>query len=90
MTTVYANKNKLARQIVAKYWASKKTDIFDAYVRPSVAKTRAFELIKREMENVGGHDLRVTGAGFHFFSCAYQLNETIIYHTPTKVFKIYY
>ena len=61
-------------------------DLKAAYTKPSSKKQEAFDAIKKEMKEVDGYGMRITGAGSDYFSCAYKVKdntgeEYIIYHT---------
>lgn len=100
MTNLNEN-TKAAQLMISCYISTARGDsIYKAYRRPSEAKVNAYNAIKKEMSEVGGYGFRITGAGSHFFSCAYLVNciadgETeatkyLIYHTPSKIYRIKY
>ena len=66
--------------------------IYTAYGKPSSKKVHAFFEIKKEMDDVGGYRMRITGAGSDIFSCAYTLpvedKKYLIYHTPSNRFAV--
>ena len=67
--------------------------IYKAYGRPSSTKVSTFFEIKKEMSDVGGYDIRITGAGSDVYSCAYRVKdgagyEFMVYHTPGNRFAI--
>lgn len=87
------NKNtQQAAGMINRYNAARRSSIYDAYSKPSIAKVRAFNSIHKEMENCNGRNMRITGAGSSIFSCAYVITEDntnfLIYHTHMNVFKI--
>lgn len=90
MTFSYLNKDtQKAQSAIKRYNANKLgSSIFDAYKKPSAAKIHAFKVIKNEMDEVGGKNMRITGAGCDVFSCAYQLGNDLIWHTPCYRFRI--
>lgn len=55
--------------------------IWEAYKSPSYIKEKAYWAIRNEMNDLGGHGLKITGANSSFFSCAYILGDKLIYHT---------
>lgn len=72
-----------------KFYREKGIDnIFKAYGRPSQAKVDAYNDIEKEMKDVGGYGMVITGAGCNFFSCAYRLKDDLVVHVPTDVFVI--
>lgn len=83
---------KKARRIIAAYNNSTKADIFEAYKVPSSTKIKSFQFIKKEMEEEGGKDIRITGAGTDNYSCAYRVfdgtNWYLIYYTKINRFII--
>lgn len=75
---------KISKKAIGANWAYNRSnidDIWKAYNEPSIYKERAFNDIWYEMHQLGGHDLRITGANCMHFSCAYVLGEKLIYHT---------
>lgn len=75
---------KITKKAQGANWSydhSRSTTIWEAYKNPSYAKEKAYCNIRAEMEELGGHGLRITGAGSSFFSCAYVLGDKLIYHT---------
>lgn len=87
---------KQAQQIIRMYKnTTRGEDIYDAYNSPSGTKVSAFKEIKKEMEQVKGYSMRITGAGSDFFSCAYRVKdgsgfEYLIYHTHLNRFAVLY
>lgn len=84
-----------ARTKIRRYDNAKYDDIYKAYKKPSCRKVSAFNEIKKEMVNVKGYDMRITGAGSDVFSCAYKVKDGsdvvwLIYHTPSNRFAIEY
>ena len=80
---------KRAQSFIKRYNLSRLgNSIYTAYKKPSNAKVEAFNVIKKEMEDIGGTDMRITGAGSNFFSCAYKLKNSLVVHVPTDVFVI--
>ena len=71
---------KLNKQRIISYKLSTKKTIWEAYKKPSSRKVSAYNNIKKEMESLGGYGLRITGAGSDTFSCAYRLDNKLIYH----------
>ena len=79
------------RRIIRAHTCAKVDDICKAYKKPSTHKVVAFNDIKKEMETVGGNQMRITGAGCDYFSCAYTVKDGsgftyIVYHTPCNRF----
>lgn len=84
-----------ARDTIRRYENAKYDSIYKAYKKPSNKKVEAFQEILKEMSNVKGYDMRITGAGCDVFSCAYRVKdgsgvEYIIYHTPTNRYCVVY
>ena len=85
-----------AQRVIDMYEYTRKGDsIFKAYGRPSSHKISAFNEILKEMSDVKGFNMRITGAGSDIFSCAYQVKDGsdityLIYHTPCNRFCIEY
>ena len=85
-----------AERVIHMYEYTRKGDsIYKAYCRPSQRKVDAFNEILKEMQSVGGSNMRITGAGSDVFSCAYQVKDGsdityLIYHTPDNRFAIEY
>ena len=83
-------------RVIHMYEYTKKGDsIFKAYAKPSQRKVDAFHEILKEMQDMKGWDIRITGAGCDVFSCAYQVKDGsgityLIYHTPCNRFCIEY
>ena len=80
---------------IRRYDNAKYDSIYKAYKKPSCRKVDAFHEILKEMSNVKGYDMRITGAGCDVFSCAYRVKdgsgvEYIIYHTPTNRYCVVY
>jgi hypothetical protein len=91
MTILNKNTEK-AKGMICRYNAARRSSIYEAYGKPSIAKIRAFNSIHKEMENCNGRNMKITGAGSSQFSCAYVITEDntnfLIYHTSSNVFKI--
>ena len=84
-----------AQRMIRAYEKAKYDDILKAYVKPSSTKISTFEIIKQEMHEVKGFNMRITGAGCDVYSCAYQVKDGsgityIIYHTPSNRFCVEY
>ena len=84
-----------AKDIIRRYEKAKYDDIRKAYGKPSSTKISTFEIIKQEMYEVKGFNMRITGAGCDVYSCAYQVKDGsgityIIYHTPSNRFCVEY
>lgn len=93
VTFVKASTQKGRNLIRAFRNTTKGDSIFKAYAKPSQKKIEAFFEIKKEMQDVDGYGLRITGAGSDFFSCAYKLVDPegktyLIYHTHVNRFAI--
>ena len=91
--TFVNHETKKAHEMIHRYKASTKRNIFQAYNRPSLTKVSAFDEIEKEMKRVNGRDMYITGAGSDIFSCAYVVEddkgmEFLIYHTPSNRFAI--
>ena len=71
---------KQAKRFLTMYsWATDK-DIYDAYKQPSQTKVSTFYSLKRKMEELGGYDMRITGAGSDNYSCAFRLKiDDVVY-----------
>lgn len=84
-----------ARTKIRSYDKAKYDSIYKAYKKPSCRKVDAFHEILKEMDQVKGYDMRITGAGSDVFSCAYKVKDGsgvvwLIYHTPSNRFAIEY
>lgn len=83
-----------AQRYIYNYSKSTCTDIYDAYEKPSSYKVRSFMELLEKMKNLGGRDMRITGAGSNYYSCAYLLDEDydtyLIYETACNTFKMKY
>lgn len=95
LNVTYVNPNTVkGRNLINAFLKSTKGDsIYKAYAKPSYKKVEAFNEIKKEMSQVNGYGLRITGAGSDFFSCAYKLVDPeghtyLIYHTHVNRFAI--
>ena len=83
-----------AQRVIHMYEYTRKGDsIFKAYGKPSAAKVEAFFKIQKEMQEVNGWGMRITGAGSDVFSCAYKVKDGsdytyLVYHTPSNRFVI--
>lgn len=94
VTFVKATTQK-GEHMLSKYEHAKYDSIHKAYGRPSNAKVTAFNQIVKEMRDVEGSGMRITGAGSDIFSCGYKVEsesgETyLIYHTPMNRFAVLY
>lgn len=69
------------------YNRSKISSLFQAYANPSWEKQKAFIGITHEMQECGGHDIRITGYNCSFFSCAYKCGDKLIYHTYARKYE---
>ena len=69
------------------YNRSKISRLHQAYANPSDAKIVAFAEIVREMQECGGHDMRITGYNCNFFSCAYKCGDKLIYYTYARKYE---
>lgn len=86
---------KKGEHLISRYEHAKFDSIHKAYGRPSSAKVSAFNNILKEMSEVDGTGMRITGAGSDIFSCAYKVKDIsgetyLIYHTPVNRFAILY
>ena len=90
--TFVKNTTQKGQRILRAYEHAKYDDIRKAYGKPSSHKIEAFNEIVKEMNDAGGKDMRITGAGSDYFSCAYKVRDGacinnghgfdyIIYHT---------
>ena len=79
---------KQAQGFIANYCNSSATELTDVYGRYSLRKERAFEHIRYEMYDSRGFDLRITSHNSQMFTCAYQRENSLIYHTPYYVYEI--
>ena len=90
---------KQAQGMVNRWFNSKYGDnIYKAYKKPSSTKVSTFNEIKKEVREVDGFSLRITGAGCDIYSCAYKVKAHtedqpdfktyLIYHTPSNRFAI--
>ena len=92
LNVTWVNTNTVkGEHIISSYENAEKDDIHKAYGKPSSKKVSAFNVIKKEMENVGGTNMRITGAGCDYFSCAYTVKDGsgyqfIVYHTQCNRF----
>lgn len=90
--TFVKNTTQKGQRILGAYECAKYDDIYKAYKKPSSHKVAAFYEIMNEMDRVGGSDMRITGAGSNYFSCAYKVEDEghgfdyIIYHTQCNRF----
>lgn len=50
----------------------------------SAAKCSSYARIREEMRATGGHGLAITSYNGSFYTCAYVLDDNLVYHTPTK------
>lgn len=70
---------------ISNYENSLEPDILSAYGRPSQAKMTAEQVIKQEMDDVGGYGYLITGHNSCTFTCAYRVNyggaDYLVYHT---------
>lgn len=90
------NGTQKGQRVIHMYENTKKgTTIFEAYKNPSTHKVVAFNGILKEMVDVKGFNMRITGAGCDIFSCAYQVKDGsgityLVYHTPDNRFAVEY
>ena len=89
--TFVKNTTQKGQRILRAYEYAKCDDICKAYKKPSTHKVVAFNEIKKEMSDVGGSNIRITGAGYNYFSCAYKVRDGsgfryVVYHTPCNRF----
>ena len=89
--TFVKNTTQKGQLILRAYEYAKCDDICKAYKKPSTYKVVAFNEIMKEMSDVGGSNMRITGAGSNYFSCAYTVKDGsgfryVVYHTPCNRF----
>lgn len=77
-----------------KYCNSSATSLHDVYKTWSANKEEAFKGCLADMKYHGGQDMRITGAGPQFFSCAYRVirddGAYLVYHTYANRFEFMY
>lgn len=71
---------------ISRYNSGSNATIFNIYKHPSPRKIQAYKSIMNKMENIGGHNLRITGHNCQNFYCGYtyveKLNTYLVYFTP--------
>lgn len=72
---------KQDKSIVERYRNSTATRLSEVYSSYSKEKESSYNAIIDEMVSLGGHTLRILGANSSAYSCAYQLDDTLVYHT---------
>lgn len=88
------NTTQKAQGIISDYRRTAARTIFEAYTRPSSNKIRAYyDIEKRAKETPGyNYDLKVVGAGSHFFSTVYSITENgttyVIKDTRANTYKV--
>lgn len=73
--TIVRGNSRKARDMICRYNSSSKESIYDAYVRPSAYKERAYYDCIELREKFKGYDGKVCGANCDFFSYAFRLPE---------------
>ena len=85
---------KRAKRYLTMYDWSTDEDIYDAYKKPSDSKVSSFRNIKATMRDVDGYDMKITGAGSDYYSCAYKVKvdegEFLVYETYANRYLIPY
>lgn len=83
-----------AQRFIYRYDKSNKHTIYEAYNSPSTEKVQTFYELVEKMKELGGRDMRITGAGSNYYSCAYLLDEDsdtyLIYETHANTYKMKY
>ena len=79
---------KKEKRYVDLYAQIKVRELSDCYSRPSCAKQRAETLIRAEMLENGGHGYKVLTFNAQMFTCAYQLGNSLVVHTPSQKMQI--
>lgn len=93
MTKVNASTQK-GQAIIYDHQHARYTDIYQAYGKPSTRKVRSFYEIKDRAVNTPGynHDLRISGAGSHFYSTVYSFTQEgkthIVKDTASNVYMV--
>ena len=77
-----------AQRFIRNYCNSSYERLGQVYSSWSDEKKDSFDEIMREMWELGGEDLRITGAGTYTYSCAYQLGKNLVYHTHVNRYVI--
>ena len=87
MKTINNNTKQAARYINA-YNRSRIFDIYEAYGKPSTAKTRADYECRMMMQEEGGHDYKIIGYNCNFFTVAWITGNALRIETACNSFVI--
>ncbi len=92
--TVVNENTEKGKSILRHYEYATKSDIFEAYKKPSSYKVSSFYQLINKMKSFNGYGMRITGAGSDQYSCAYiiPLEDTkyLVYETAYNPFIVKY
>ena len=82
------NNTKKAQAYINAYNRSSIFDIYEAYGKPSTAKTRADYDCRMMMESEGGHGYKIIGYNCNFFTVAWIAGDALRIETACNSFII--
>ena len=82
------NNTKQAERYINAYNRSRISDIYEAYGKPSTAKTRADYFCRMMMQSEGGHGYKIIGYNCNFFTVAWITGNALRVETAANSFVI--
>ena len=82
------NNTKKAKHYISAYNRSEIYDIYQAYEKPSTAKTRADYSCRMMMQSEGGHNYKIIGYNCNFFTVAWIAGKDLRIETAYNSFII--
>ena len=82
------NNTKKAQAYINAYNRSRIFDIYEAYEKPSTAKTRADYNCRMMMQSEGGHNYKIIGYNCNFFTVAWIAGNALRIETACNSFII--
>ena len=83
---------KKDQALLSAYKNARHHSVYDLYKAPSLAKTRAEQMILAEMRENDGYDYKVIGGNSMTFSCAYKYDTSdgycLVYHTAYNTYYV--
>lgn len=82
------NNTKKAQAFINAYNRSSIFDLYEAYAKPSTAKTRADYNCRMMMQSEGGHGYKIIGYNCNFFTVAWIAGNALRVETACNSFVI--
>ena len=83
---------KKAERFIDSYNRSNYYRLEDAYKKPSHRKASIYKSLIIDMDNLGGFDMKITGANCSTFCCAFKYSDSgkdyLAYITPSYNYRI--